>query len=30
LAEAFFSQETREQMVEIEKENRFLNHRRFR
>ena len=30
LAEAFFSPETREQMVEIEKENRFLNHRRFR
>ena len=30
LAEAFFSPETREQMMEIEKENRFLNHRRFR
>ena len=30
LADAFFSEETREQMVEIEKENRFLNHRKFR
>lgn len=30
LAESFFSAETIERMVEIEKENRFLNHRRFR
>lgn len=30
LAESFFSAETIERMVEIEKENRFLNHRKFR
>lgn len=30
LAESFFSPETIERMVEIEKENRFLNHRKFR
>lgn len=30
LAESFFTEETRERMVEIEKENRFLNHRKFR
>lgn len=30
LAESFFCAETIERMVEIEKENRFLNHRKFR
>ena len=30
LAESFFTEETRMRMVEIEKENRFLNHRKFR
>jgi len=30
LAESFFSPETIERMMEIEKENRFLNHRKFR
>lgn len=30
LVESFFSQETAERMLEIEKENRFLNHRKFR
>lgn len=30
LAESFFSPETIERMLEIEKENRFLNHRKFR
>ncbi len=30
LAESFFTEEMKERMVEIEKENRFLNHRKFR
>lgn len=30
IAESFFSDETRERLLEIEKENKFLNHRRFR
>lgn len=30
LAESFFTEETVEKIVEIEKENRFLNHRKFR
>ena len=30
LAESFFTEETRARMAEIERENRFLNHRKFR
>lgn len=30
LSDAFFSEKTRARMLEIEKENRFLNHRKFR
>jgi hypothetical protein len=30
LAESFFTPETIEHLAEIEKENRFLNHRKFR
>ena len=30
LTESFFTEETRMRMQEIERENRFLNHRKFR